>query len=174
VVTDFDEQVAHFRFAPFSLEKVMGFKLAGAEIAQVANMIGMDTNGILRHQSTIHQEVYMDAKYKITGGQVGAVGDNARAENFTQIWSNASGKIDLDELANELATLRAAARQEATSAEQDEALGAIASAESAARKGDGAGAFEQLAKAGKWALDVATKIGVSVAAVALTHALGLK
>jgi hypothetical protein len=50
-------------------------------------------------------------------------------------------------------------REPATSAEQDLAIGPVAAAESAASKGDGAGALEHLKGAGKCAFDVATKIG---------------
>ncbi len=116
----------------------------------------------------------MDAKYKITGGQQGAVGDNARADRFEQIWNAAGSTIDLKALADELQKLRTAARREATEAEHDEAVGAIASAEAAARKGNRAEAMEKLARAGRWAFDVATKIGVQVAALAIEQATGLK
>ena len=44
---------------------------------------------------------------------------------------------------------------------------AVADAEEAAAKGDGPGALQHLKGAGKWALGVAEKIGVSVAAKAI-------
>jgi len=54
-----------------------------------------------------------------------------------------------------------------------ELRGAVASAESCAKKGDGSGALEYLSKAGKWAIDVATTIGVPVATEALKKVIGL-
>jgi hypothetical protein len=43
-----------------------------------------------------------------------------------------------------------------------------------AKVGDRVGALGKLAAAGKWAVDVATKIGVSVAADAIKVVIGLK
>lgn len=51
-----------------------------------------------------------------------------------------------------------------TSPEEDIAIATVAAAEVAARNGDNAGAMLHLKKAGQWAFDVATKIGVSVVA----------
>ena len=63
-------------------------------------------------------------------------------------------------------------RQESTgSAEQDEAMGAIAKAEAAAANGDGPAALSHLGAAGTWALGVAEKIGSAVAADALKRVL---
>jgi hypothetical protein len=115
----------------------------------------------------------MGDQYKV--GQAGAVGPGAHAHHmrFQQIWQEGGGGLDLKVLAEELSQLRAALKQEPTSPEQDSAIGAVAAAEVAARKGDGPGAPERLADAGKWAFDVATKIGVGVATVALKTALEL-
>lgn len=65
-------------------------------------------------------------------------------------------------------------KKEAKEPEHDSAIGAIASAETEAKKGNKAKALEYLAQAGQWALDVATKIGVGVATVAIKAALGIK
>jgi hypothetical protein len=69
--------------------------------------------------------------------------------------------------------LRGYPRQEAVEPEHDIAIGAVANAEVAAKEGDGPKTLEWLGKAGKWALDNATKIGVGVATSALKTALGL-
>lgn len=123
--------------------------------------------------NVIYVENLMDAKYKITGGQQGAVGDNARAENFTQVWAAAAGKIDLAALAAELTALRTALAGGASAPEHFNDLGKIAAAEQAARKGDGPGALEQLKSVGAWLWGAATKIGIGVAIAAAKTALGI-
>ena len=111
--------------------------------------------------------------YNISGGQIGAVGPNAHAHDmtFNQIWNQSGQDIDLPSLATELETLRAALRKEATEPEHDVALGAVAAAQKAAKEDNGPKALEYLSAAGKWALEIATKIGVPVAIAALTKAI---
>lgn len=119
------------------------------------------------------QELKMGDNYKV--GQAMAVGPGAQASNGTlqQVWNEAGGNIDLAQLAAELATLRTALRAEATSAEEDVAIGAIAQAETAAIAKDGPGAIAHLRNGSKWVLGVAEKIGVAVAISAIKTALGL-
>jgi hypothetical protein len=109
-----------------------------------------------------------------SAGQAGAMGPNARAEHMTfqQIWNQQGGGIDLPALAKDLATLRDAMQKEATAPEHFVAVGQVAAAEMAAAKADGPTALSHLKDAGRWAFDVATKIGVGVATVALKSALG--
>jgi len=113
--------------------------------------------------------------YNISG-QAGAVGPNAHAHdmNFTQIGSRMEETIDLSQLAEELSKLRQAMKDEATEAEHDIAVSDIAKAEKAANAKDSSKVAEYLKSAGKWALDIATKIGVAIAAEALKQAMGLK
>ncbi len=132
--------------------------------------------GEYSHETRSHivQEVTMGDKY-ITSGQVGAVGPSAHAHelNFTQVWNQSSAEIDIIALQEQLSRLREALRSEAQTPEQDVAVAAVANAELAAKNGDGPKAMEWLSKAGKWTFDVATKIGVGVAAAALKAALGI-
>jgi len=117
------------------------------------------------------KELYMESKYKITGGTQGAVGDNAQASNNTfNTWNQSGG--DLKALAGELAQLRAELGKQAKSPEEFESATAIAKAEAAAQKGDGSSVFENLKSAGKWALETATSIGIPVAIQAIKAALG--
>jgi uncharacterized protein YjbI with pentapeptide repeats len=127
---------------------------------------------ILGH-TTVYGGLTVGDKY--IAGQVGAQGPSAHAHDmtFNQLWSQSGHSIDLQALATELATLRRHLRQEAVEPEHDVAIGAIASAEVAAKEGNGPKTFEWLGKAGKWTLDNATKIGVGVATAALKTALGL-
>ena len=64
-------------------------------------------------------------------------------------------------------------RQQATGAAHDVAIGEVAAAQTAAAEGNGAKALEHLRNAGRWALDVSTKVGIGVATAALKTALGL-
>lgn len=98
-----------------------------------------------------------------------AVGEGARATS-THI-NQSSPQLDLPKLAAELQQLRNALRQRAKEREHDAAIVAVGDAEQAAEDGDGQTALEYLKKAGKWALDVAKEIGVSVASEALKTAL---
>lgn len=104
------------------------------------------------------------------------VGRNASGTvtEINQLWAEAGvSKIDLESLATELTTLRAAIREKGDSVEHDLALAEIAKAETAARSQDGPAALKHLRAAGKWTLEIATEIGAHVAAAAIGVALGL-
>lgn len=118
------------------------------------------------------KEVTMRDRYDVKG-QTGAVGAGAHAQDmtFNQIWNENKNDINLPALAAELSKLRLKLKDKATEAEHYSSMGAIASAESCAKKGDGPEALEYLSKAGKWALGIAEKIGVPVATEALKVAV---
>jgi hypothetical protein len=111
--------------------------------------------------------------YKV--GQAGVVGPGATAQQFSmqQVWQQNAERFNLADLASELDALRLAMRSHASDAEHDIAIGAIAAAGAAAKQGDGPTVLTKLKEAGKWAFDVATKIGVNVAAAALKTAIGI-
>ncbi|GAB4076071.1 hypothetical protein [Nostocoides australiense] len=120
------------------------------------------------------KEVTLGDSYEV--GQAGAVGPNSVGvgNTFSQIWLDRGAEIDLPELAKEIAAVRGAVRKSGRGElEQDEALGALASAERAAADGDGPGALGHLRQAGTWVLDVAKQIGVPVAIKAIGAALGI-
>jgi hypothetical protein len=119
------------------------------------------------------KEVIMGDKYE--AGQAGAMGLGAHAHdmNFNQVWNQFGNSIDLPLLATELSKLRAELKEKATDADHDIAVGSLALAEQAAKKGDGSKTLEYLARAGKWALDAATQIGTSIAAEAIKKSLGM-
>jgi hypothetical protein len=125
-------------------------------------------------QKFFSKEIFMGDQYNVTG-QVGAVGPNAKSDGntFNQVMHQAASDIDLPKLAMELASLRKSMRQQATEAEHDQAIVCVGYAESAAKSQDGAGAMHHLKTAGKWAFDVATTIGTTVAAKAIQTAVGL-
>ncbi len=121
----------------------------------------------------IIQEVTMGDRYE--AGQVGAQGPNAHAHDmtFNQIWQQNKSTLDVGKLAEELSTLRNSMQEEANTAEEFADIGAVASAEIEAQKGDGPKALEALSKAGKWALGAAEKIGVTVATAAIKSTIGI-
>jgi hypothetical protein len=83
VITDFDEQKSHFAKAPFSLKKVMNLKLVQSEAGFITNELNI--NRLIEHQAQIQiitREVRMGDEYNISGGNIGAVGKNAKAENI--------------------------------------------------------------------------------------------
>jgi hypothetical protein len=116
----------------------------------------------------------MGDEYNI--GQAGAAGPHAHAHDMTfqQIGGNIEKSIDLSELAGELATLRQAMKSEATEPAHDAAVGKVAEAEAAAQAKDSSKVAESLKGAGKWALDVATKIGTSLATEAIKESMSVK
>lgn len=110
-----------------------------------------------------------------TAGQAGAMGPGATASNMTlqQVWNQMQASVTVEELAKELSVLRTAMRSEASEPEHEISIGAVAAAEAAAKAGDGPKTLEYLKKAGTWAFDVATKIGVNIASSVLKGTLGL-
>ncbi|WP_405360481.1 hypothetical protein OG535_19000 [Kitasatospora sp. NBC_00085] len=104
--------------------------------------------------------------------QVGAQGPNAKAQDFTQQADQRQLAADLPTLALELERLKQQLVLEATSSSDYQAVAEIQAAREAADEGDEGGAGQHLARAGRWALDVATRIGTSVAEAALMQALG--
>lgn len=151
----------------------------GGNLATTANSISTSTSLPMQQTKIVVQQFFskefsMGDQYNITG-QAGAIGPNSKAEKntFNQVLQYAASSLDLHALAGELATLRKSMREQATEVEHDQAVARIGAAETAAKQQDGAGALEHLKSAGKWALDVATTIGTTVAAQAIQTAAGL-
>jgi hypothetical protein len=116
-------------------------------------------------------EMRMGDEYSFKGGQFGAVGRSAQASHFQQVWRQSG--LDGDQLADDLAKLRSQLRERASEIHHDVAIGEVATAEKAAKSGDGMTALKHLKRAGQWALDTATDIGTEVAAAAIKASLGL-
>jgi hypothetical protein len=142
----------------------------------------LEADGILGEGMTFTKEEKQTAQNNTyimgdnySAGQAGAMGPLAHAHDmtFNQISAKHLGHIDMRTLAVELSSLRREMRQAASEPEQDIAVGQVAAAERAAQKGDTSGVLRHLKGAGKWAFDVATKIGVSVASEAIKKSAGL-
>jgi hypothetical protein len=113
-------------------------------------------------------------------GQAGAVGRGARAGDVTfATGAGFSGNDDSTALGAELQRLRVHLEADADDRERAAALDIVAQAERTAKEGDRKAAIEQLSalrrrgNTGRWALATATTIGTTVAAAALSAALGL-
>jgi hypothetical protein len=104
-----------------------------------------------------YQEVIMGDVYKT--GQAGAVGPGSHAHdiNFNQIWQESGAIKDLPALSAELGVLREALIKEAKQTE--------------AKNNNGPKMLEYLSKAGTWAFDIASKIGVQIAATAIKESM---
>lgn len=117
-------------------------------------------------------DLLMGDSYKV--GQAGAVGPNSQASHmtFNQIWNEVKESVDLAKLAEELVRLRQEMKNKAVELEQDIAISEIAKAELSAKIGNGSKTLEHLKNAGKFALDVGTKIGTNLAVEVIKKAIG--
>jgi hypothetical protein len=128
-----------------------------------------------RSRTIINQENYMGSKYENKGGQVGVMGANARIKNLTQVWNELqaeNGEIDFAQLAQEIAAVRLAAKEADADGDHDEERGVLASAEKAAKAGQGDKVLAALASAGKWTLGIAEKIGVGLVVAMIKKTAG--
>jgi hypothetical protein len=105
-------------------------------------------------------------------GQGVGVGRNVKMRDVTINQAQSQGQIDLPKLANELGELRSEMKKQATEPEHDVAVGAVAAAEAAAKKGDEKSAMDHLKSAGEWALSLGLKIGLPVAIEAIKRSAG--
>ena len=119
-------------------------------------------------------DLKMGDEYNISG-QAGAVGPDAQAHNpiFNQLVNHIDKSVDFAQLADELRMLREAMTNEAKETSHYIAVGEVAKAEEAAKSKDSSKVIQSLKSAGKWTGDVATKIGVSLAAELIKQSMGL-
>ena len=142
-------------------------------IVELLRELGKMIASLPDSHTTHIRDAMMKNYYEV--GQAGAVGPNSIAigQQFTQVWNKQAGEIDLNLLAQQLHIVRDRARASATGTpEHDVALGELANAEMAAGQGDGPKTLSHLARAGKWALRIASEIGVPVAVKAIEMAIG--
>ena len=93
----------------------------------------------------------------------------SRDINIEQVWQQ--GGIDLQKLASELEQLKEALDREATNAEHRMSVSAIEVARESAQKNDGPKTLQYLKIAGKWAFEIAGRIGVHEVSEALKKVL---
>ena len=125
--------------------------------------------------------------YDARGSNIGALGDNSQAREFTQsgnaiIVGDAS--VDSASLVIELQTVRARleamvasgyhpADDEPSLDAVNKGIVAIGSGEQAARDGNSSGVVESLKQSGKWLASFAEKVGASVVASIVRASVGL-
>lgn len=103
-----------------------------------------------------------------------AFGPNATATNTNiTVWKAAESNLDLTTLIASLETLRPKLNAADPKDEHAEERLQVLAAEKAAKDGDKKKVLQHLKAAGKWVLEVATKIGEDVAAKVITSAIGL-
>ncbi|HKX26909.1 MAG TPA: pentapeptide repeat-containing protein [Blastocatellia bacterium] len=106
-------------------------------------------------------------------GPASAAGPSPQLQEaaFRRIGSQIESSIDIGRLVEELAALRQAMSHEALEAEQYVAVGNVAKAEQAAKVRDSAKMAENLRAAGGWALEIASRVGATLAAKAIRHSI---
>ncbi len=85
VLTDFDEQTNHFPDAVFSLGKMLANNLNETDasvVIQQLHLHGSERIFEFLHRTNIQQAIIYRTEYNINNSSVGAVGDNASAQNF--------------------------------------------------------------------------------------------
>lgn len=112
--------------------------------------------------------------YNISGA-TGAVGPGATSHGATQQFNQGSSILgaDPEALVRELAELKVQLLHDASGADHYHAVGEIDDAIKAAEESNEAAVSRHLKAAGRWALEVATRIGTSAAAAAIKTALNL-
>ncbi|MDN3548920.1 hypothetical protein [Mucilaginibacter aquaedulcis] len=115
--------------------------------------------------------IKMEEKYNVSHSQVGAIGSNAKSDNntFQQIQYNVPSDINYEELQKGLSKLKSAMKDEAQTSDQFSALQNVAMAEEHAAKKDGSSVVKFLKAGGQWAIDTATKVGISVVTELIKH-----
>src|SRR6266545_1611588 len=169
-----EQTTQHLRLAIEEREK----KIFGLE-SQVEMLKWSFNQVVLNQKPNIYLsegDLNMSSDTYNISGQAGAVGPNAHAHDmtFNQIGSRIENSMELTALAQELEVLRQALKKEATTEEHDSVVADVGKAKKAAEAKDSTKLAESLKSAGKWALDVATKIGVSLATEAIKQSTGMK
>ncbi|WP_295792053.1 hypothetical protein [Mucilaginibacter sp.] len=116
----------------------------------------------------------MAESFKNIKGSIIINDSNLTNVNFNKAWEQHEESIDLEKLSLQLSELKKDLLLQAKSGEDYAAIANVASAEEASKQGDGSRTMQFLAKAGNWALDTATKIGVTLAAAVLKDSIGVK
>lgn len=135
--------------------------------------LGLSINEPAYPQQTLNiGAMYMNDVYNV--GQAGAVGPSSMNLTSQQAWNQIKGNINEAQLTNDLVNLRKDLLKDAADdPEKSVAVGEVAAAEIALKSGKGDEVLDHLKRAGKWAFDVLTKIGVSVASETVKKSFGL-
>jgi hypothetical protein len=104
-----------------------------------------------------------------------AIGGDVHQANmiFVNEWNQVKNDIDIVELKRELEVLIEAMKQKATDPEHFRQTGEVAAAREELKNADGGAMLNHLKNGGKFALDVAKEVGVSVLAELIKRTLGM-
>lgn len=141
-------------------------------IAEIEAKIALAQQELKAIQTLPEKDYNAETNINILGGIVNQVNTGINLGNVTQN-NLLNGKIDFEKLENELSRLHTQMKKLSKTDDHDIAVGEIAKAKKAAKEKNKAKVFEYLKSAGEWALDVATKMGTSLAIEALKIALGI-
>lgn len=123
------------------------------------------------------KDTSFDTQITINGSNIAQINTGENTGSVTQITSDKKdfwNSINFNDLEKELSELHSKMKIFSKTDEQDIAVGEIAKAKKASSEKNLEKIVIALKSAGIWALDVATKIGVTLATEALKIALGLK
>lgn len=107
---------------------------------------------------------------------IGVQGASARVRKVSQSVDQRQGAADGGDLRNliiELDKLRAELAPTADTADKSRSVAEVHHAKEAAERSDNGAIDRHLLKAGRWALDAATRVGLPIAEAALKQALGI-
>jgi len=107
----------------------------------------------------------------VIGGQANVGGGNYQGGGTQNI--QILDRVDMSQLADELQRLAMALAEKANSPERQAAVEHVKRAGAAAQQKDKMSAWNHLVRTGKWVFDIATQIGVSVAAAVIAAAIAL-
>jgi hypothetical protein len=119
--------------------------------------------------------IVVHGDHNVNYGQAGVIGRNAAEAqvNYGQIWQQSQAKVDLQQVASELVSLRTEFRKIATSVDDDQQLGFLAEAEKEAKAGNGSKVLDILSKIGAPMLTKILETGTSVGLKCLLNALNI-
>lgn len=146
------------RFVVYEKTK-LSITAAGRDLCMRAMILGGNVEAAL-HEREGNYKVKNEYNFQTAN----VVGTNAHVhDNEFALFVNTLDQTRLDRLAQELSELRVELLKTASTPEEFSAIGAISDAELAAREHDAQRVWHHLARAGRWALETANQIGISVA-----------
>jgi hypothetical protein len=133
----------------------------------------IDKEPLFERSNTTGTHVTGD-QINISGGQIGAVGFNANAQNNTfQQVNNFSHSVDADQLLSELTLLLEKLREYEDDPDKEEDVSAIKLARNAAERKDVPKALARLSRVDKWVSGIASQVGAGLIVEYLKNSFGI-
>lgn len=166
------EKKAEIQKLKYDRDLLIDQKRSSKQITMMENRIAIACKELEELQTLSEKERPQSVSIKVSGGIVNQIVAGSNSGDAVQ-HNRLEDHIDLAHLEKELIRLHKEMKKLAKSPKHDISIGAIVQASQAAKANDRSKVFEHLKTAGKWAFEVATKIGTSLATEALKLALGL-